>query len=823
MSSTGLNEVFNHIQTYCKTISGQQSLQDLKPFENPQKAKKHVQKVLDLKNLITKEGFNFSLLGLDAGLNWLRKVKKNQTLQILELSDIRLFLEDIFDLRALFKNYTHYKVVENYLNRLIDPEDILSYIQIVVSNTGEINSDASEDLYKMFQDKKNLNQQVQNLLKKIVKDQDLENILQDRFVTTREGRMVLPVISGMRHDFQGIIHDSSQSKQTVFMEPQEVVPVNNKISELESKIQAEIEKILREISHFIFLKFEQLEKAYETLVEIDALYAMGYFASLADLKDFTWSEEPKMYLPDLKHPMLQVESLEKELEKKKLSSSLAPTGERSSPSVGLAGTFPSAGGSQANAPSTASGGIVGNTVELDAKNRILLLSGPNAGGKTVLLKAIGLACQMATYGLPICSLDSAELPYIKQVFVSLGDEQNLEENLSSFGGHLVKLNEASKLKGYETLILIDEICGTTEAQEGSALARAFIEEFRSNSVFAVITSHLAPLRSHWSDGVINGSMQYSPETQAPTYTFIMGLAGESMALPTARRYGVSPTIIQRALSHLTPEAQKKFSGLEEIETLKSKLIDLQSQYQIKLKDIEKREQQIALEKAKLDELKTVKLTEDLNEYQKKIEDLIKYDSIKSNFENKKNLEAIKQQMPKILKYKNQGETEITQENFETKFPPGTAVFVKSLNRKGVVQSKINSKGEVTVLSESMRVQIKFTDILPLANSGANVKNKIIPSVTSSQSGSATAHDMTQKTIDLRGQSVDEALDTLDLELDQAVQRGLLKLKIIHGHGDQDKLKKSIRTFLSRNTFIKSWLSGKAYNESDGVTIAEILS
>lgn len=789
MSSIGLNEVLKQIQSYCKTISGQQRVQDLQPFETAQKASKQVERILQVKKLISVEGFNFNFLGVDSCSNWLRKVKKNQTLQILELNDIRLFLEDVQDLRVLFAHHTKYKVIEDYLKYLYNPEEVLSYIHVVISPTGEINSDASEDLFKMFQEKKNLNQQVQNLLKKIVKDQDLENILQDRFVTTREGRLVLPVISGMRHDFQGIIHDSSNSKQTVFMEPKEVVPVNNKISELEVKIQAEIERILREISHFISSKYSELEKAFETLVEIDALYAKSYFATLADLRNFTWSTDPKIYLPELKHPMLVIE-------KSQATSADA-----------LAGT-----------PSP-SGGIVGNTVELDVKNRILILSGPNAGGKTVLLKAIGLACQMATYGLPICTLDSAELPFIKNVFVSLGDEQNLEENLSSFGGHLVKLNQAAQLKGFENLLLIDEICGTTEAQEGSALARAFIEEFKANNVFAVITSHLAPLRSHWSEGVINGSMQYSPETQAPSYTFIMGLAGESMALPTARRYGVNPEIIQRALSHLTPEAQKKFSGLEEIESLKSRLIELQSQYQIKLKDIEKREHQIAIDRAKIEEIKSVKLNEDLTDYQKKIEDLIKYDAIKANFANKKNLEAIKQQMPKIIKFKNDEATEITRDNFESKFPPGTAVFVKSLNRKGVVQSKINSKGEVTVLSESMRIQINYTDILPNAGSNSQAKNKIIPTT----SGSASTHDMTQKTVDLRGQSVDEALDQLDLELDQAVQRGLLKLKIIHGHGEQDKLKKSIRTFLSRNTFIKSWLSGKAYNESDGVTIAEILS
>lgn len=779
MTSIGLSEIFNTIQTYCKSIAGQDYVKNLKPLQDPHSAKTQVLRILEFKKLINREGFNFNLLGLDTGPNWLRKVKKNQTLQISELNDIRLFLEDIDDLRTLFQGYKDdYKTIQEFLARLLDPKDILSYIQVVISPSGEINSDASEDLYKLFQDKKNLNLQVQNLLKKIVKDKELENVLQDRFVTTREGRMVLPIISGMRHDFQGIIHDSSNSRQTVFMEPQEVVPVNNKISELELKIQAEIEKILREISHFIFLKFNDLEKSYIALVEIDALYALGFFASVADLSEFQWNENNEINLPDLKHPLLKIELKDK---------------------------------------------VIGNTVELNSKNRILILSGPNAGGKTVLLKSIGLACQMATYGLPIASLNSASLPFIPHIFISLGDEQNLEENLSSFGGHLLKLNEAAQLKGFENLILIDEICGTTEAQEGSALARAFIEEFKDNKVFAVITSHLAPLRSHWGEGVINGSMQYDAVTQAPSYTFIMGLAGESMALPTAKRYGVSQTLIDRALTHLSPEAQKKFSGLEEIENLKTRLVDLQKHYQTKLKDIEKREQKIAQEKAKLEEMKSISLAEDLNNYQKKIEELIKYEKIKSNFENKKNLESIKQQMPSIVKYKTEDSTEITRDNFESKFPAGTAVFVKSLNRKGVVQSKINSKGEVTVLSESMRIQIPYTEILPASGISSSPKTKIIPSNVNHITGSSTVQDSTQKTVDLRGKSIDEALDLLDLELDQAVQRGILKLKIIHGHGDQDKLKKAVRTFLSRNTFIKSWLSGKAYNESDGVTIAEVLS
>ncbi len=771
MNTTELSKVLIHIQSYCKTVVGQEAVKNLKVFTNPKKAKQHAKDVLDLKKLISLEGLSFELTGLDLSLNWLRKVKKNQVLQPLDLNDIRLFLEDIVHLKQIFLNNKNVPIIDYFLDTLIEAEEILAYINVVISPVSEINSDASEELYKFFQDKKNLNMQVQNLLKKIVKDQNLENILQDRFVTTREGRLVLPVISGMRHDFSGIIHDSSQSKQTVFMEPQEVVPVNNKVSELEIKIQAEIEKILREISKFIHLRFDELESSFETLIQIDKMYALGFFASHAELNSFNWSLDDTIYLPDLKHPMLSLEIED----------------------------------------------IVGNTIELNRKNRILVLSGPNAGGKTVLLKSIGLACQMATYGLPIASTESAELPFIHEVFLSLGDEQNLEENLSSFGGHLIKLNQAAKLKGLHTLILVDEICGTTEAQEGSALARAFIEEFKSNEVFAVITSHLAPLRSNWGEGVINGSMQYDPKTQSPSYTFIMGLAGESMAIPTAKRYGVDEKIMKAALSYLTPEAQKKFSGLEEIENLKNKLIQLQKQYQEKLKDLEKREIVIKNDQAKLEELKSTGLAEDLNDYQKKIEDLIKYEKIKSNFENKKNLDAIKQQMPTIVKYKLEDNPEVNPENFAIKFPAGTSVFIKSLNRKGIVQSKANSKGEVTVLSESMRIQVPYTDILPGTGQSSSNKLKQV------KSSLPTSHDLTQKDIDLRGKTVDEALDELDMALDQAVQSGLLKLKIIHGHGDQDRLKKSVRTFLSRNTFIKSWLSGKAFNQSDGVTIAEILS
>ena len=772
----GEHEIFSNIKSYCLSAAAQDSIDQFKPL-SPTKATQRCLEILAYKKAIEKESFKIELNGIDAAQIWLRKVKKNQSLSISDLKDIRTLLYDIEYIQQKFSQI-HSKELLQKKPKFSDPQDMLSYINHVISPSGEINIDASKTLYDFFQEKKSLSTQVQKLLNQIVKNQNLEKILQDRFVTTREGRLVLPIISGMRHDFEGIIHDFSQSKQTVFMEPTQAISSNNKISELEIKIQKEIEKILRELSQYIHSEYNHLEKNLSQLIHVDTFYALGYFASLTHLQSFHWSESPKISLLDLKHPLLQMELQEK---------------------------------------------VVSNTVELDTNQSVLILSGPNAGGKTVLLKSIGLACLMASYGLPICADPQSKMSPFKNIFVSLGDEQNLEENLSSFGGHLKKLNAATQLKGPDQLILIDEICGTTEAQEGSALARAFIEEFQIQKVFAVITSHLAPLKTHWKQGVINGSMQYDLQNQSPNYTFIMGFAGESLALQTARRYGVNEGLLKRALEHLTPESQRRFSGLEEIQKIKQKLIDLQRDYQDKKSELLKREHKIFQREKEFEKLKDKGLDKELLKYQKTIEEFIKFEKLKSSFENQKKLKEIKEKLPQIVKFSSShlDDSFSSASQFESQCPPGTSVTIRGLNKKGIVQGKLNTRGEVPVLSNSMRISVHFSKLLPSPGSSSTT-SKVFFKKTSPSKTSHPMNNISEKTLDVRGQTVTEALDILEAQLDQTLQHKISKLKIIHGHGESDRLKKSIRTFLSRNTFVKSWFSGQAYNESDGVTIVEVL-
>ncbi len=780
MNELDWQELLLHIESQCLTDRGKDWLGSQKAFDTKEAASQRQQEILQFIATVESASLTLRLHGLDLVQTWLRRVEKNQVLNLLDLKDLRLFLEDLTDILEQLPQVEHLPYFTALQSQLLNPDSLLTYINIVLSENGEIRSDASETLFKLFNEKKSLQSQVKNILNKIVKDQDLEGILQDRFVTTREGRWVLPVISGMRHDFGGIIHDSSQSKQTVFMEPQTAIPVNNKISEVELKIQAEIERILKELSEHIHREFKSIHASYLLLQELDGLHAIALFAAKAELKEFKWSENnTELFLPECRNPLLVIES----------------------PNV------------------------VANGVELNTRHRILILSGPNAGGKTVLLKSIGLACEMARWGWPVCTQGTAIIPFFNNIFISIGDEQDIEASLSSFGGHLKKLNHATSLKGPDQLLLIDEICGATEAQEGAALARAFIEEYRQNEVFGVITSHLAPLRSHWQEGVINGSMQYDPHKSQPTFRFVMGLAGESLAIPTAKRYGVSEHIIQRATGYLTPEAQKKFSGLEEIENTKAQLIELQAEYKHKLQEVKQTEDRLQRARQEFESDKKTFFKDNLNEYQKQLEDLIKFDEIKSKFDNIKNLEKLKSTLPNVVKYSSPTPEDggLTPENFEKKCPPGTSVFVKSLKKQAIVQGKPNSKQEVPVLSQSMHIQVPISDIV--LGSGGNSSS---PSKTSLQGpGARVSYSRkesleTERTVDLRGKTIDEALDILEEEVDRAVSHQLLKLKIIHGHGTQDRLKKSVRTYLSRNTFVKGWLSGRAYNESDGVTIAELL-
>ena len=464
--------------------------------------------------------------------------------------------------------------------------------------------------------------------------------------------------------------------------------------------------------------------------------------------------------------------------------------------------------------------VVPNSVKLGGEKRILLLSGPNAGGKTVLLKSVGLAVQMARCGLPICAEAGSVISFSHDVFVAVGDSQSVDDKLSTFAAHLKILDRATHSKGTDKLLLIDEICGSTDPEEGSALARSFIESYSKNGVFAVITSHLSPLKVGWGpdSGVVNGSLEYNSETGQPTYQFFMGIPGQSMALQTARRVGVDPAILDRAVEYLSPETKLQHKHLNEIEKMKDELLEqrrslfdeLKIARESKRKYLElvalfKKERDLWMEKA-------IKKTE------KKIEDMIDHASVSDIFRRHEKLQQIKQELPEVVKASTQAGKRPkmeTAEDFEKIYPPGSVVFIPSVGHDGVIQGKANSKGEIPVLSHSMRLFIPWQQL----KSPQSMQNPTQAIVRRSSGVTVTLQD-TERVVDVRGKNAEDAIAQLEMQLDAAALNGEDRIKIVHGHGTEI-LKRAIRAHLSRSVYVKKWKAGSPETGGDGVTWAEL--
>ena len=710
---------------------------------------------------------------LDLFSTWYQRLKREAVLTTLELRDVRRFCIEIVALNEVLKQASG-PWVENLNARLMEAQAPLSFIDQIMTPSGEIRTDASEALYNLYREKNSQTKSLQNTLDRLIKQHDMEPVLQDRYVTNREGRWVIPVKSGMQGFFPGIIHASSASKQTVFMEPDEVIPMNNRLRQIEVEIDEEIERLLVQLSMYLETQTPDFHRSQEALLEADVRFAQAKLAEALDAAPIEFSTD-RLELNDVRHPLLVLKNES----------------------------------------------VIPNTVKLGNDKHILLLSGPNAGGKTVLLKSVGLAAQMARCGLLVCANAGSRIPFFRELFVAVGDAQSVDAALSTFAAHLKVLNQAAKANGSDKLILIDEIAGSTDPEEGSALARAFIEVYARNRVFGVITSHLGPLKVGWNQesGVINGSLEYSTASGLPTYHFFMGVPGQSLALQTAKRVGVDNAIIDRALNHLTPETKAQHQHLSDIETMKEELQDLRTQLYNELKSTResKRKYQdlVQLFKKERDQWmeKTVRKAE------KKIDDLIDVANVTDIFRRHEKLQQIKHELPEVVKA--QPATGIkrpkleTAEDFEKIYSPGSVVFIPSVGQEGVIQGKANSKGEIPVLSHSMRLYIPWQQL----KAPQSMQNPTQAIFRRSSGVTVTLQD-TERNIDVRGKTVEDAVGLLETQLDAAALAGEDRVKIIHGHGTE-VLKRAVRAHLSRSIYVKKWKAANAETGGDGVTWAEL--
>lgn len=766
------DEIVLKIQNYATSEVTKNNLSKIEPLSTITAAENSFYEI-ECASALLHAGVRPHMESLDLFEVWYSRLRKNAVLKTIELKDVRHFCLEVVALKQTLKDHQTAWAKDTH-DLLFNAEEPLSAIDSLITPSCDIRMDASEKLYRLFKEKENTAKQIQSSLDRIIKDHDIEHMLQDKYITTREGRWVIPVKGGLKHYVPGVTHASSQSKQTVYIEPEVTIPLNNKLRQIELDIEEEIERLLIEISNYLYTLKNLFESAQNILLRTDIILSKAQLAVQLEAKPCRFVEE-KIELNELFHPLLKI-----------------------------SGKNP-----------------ITNTILLDTKKSILLLSGPNAGGKTILLKSIGLASQMARCGLPICASETSTLPFFQNIATNIGDAQSVDEDLSTFAAHLKKLDQAVSLQGYNNLILIDEICGSTDPEEGSALARAFINQYATNKVFAVITSHLSPLKVGWNkeDVVQNGSLEYDTKTGKPSYNFLSGIPGDSLAILTAKRVGVSDSIINKANDLLSPAAKKRLADLDEIENLKKDISLLQENYKKELKDLEKQKKQFEEKVALFEQQKEKELERTIKNAAKSIDEAISQVKAKETLEKHRKLQEIKYNMPEIVKAspsQNNNSMKLNSaEDFSQKFPPGTKIFVSSINQDGIIQSTPNSKGEVYVLSQSIRLQVHWSELKP-ALKFSNPTSQLVR-----KSGTSLVSLIDDdRTVDLRGKSVDQAISQLEIALDNASARNEDRLKVIHGHGTE-ALKKSIRGYLSRSIYVKKWKAGTQDSGGDGVTWVEL--
>lgn len=642
----------------------------------------------------------------------------------------------------------------------------------------KIKRNASAELKRLHNSLEYIRSNIKSAVAKLLSNPNFTNELRDNVYTHRNGRTVFQVKAESKNKVDGIVHDVSASGQTFFIEPKELTELHNRERETEILINSEIEKILRTFSEEIGKNAEEIIKTHNLTAELDFIFAKAKYSQKFDCVPAILSNTQEVELIDFKNPVLS-EVCDK---------------------------------------------VIPNDIILKNENRCEIITGSNTGGKTVILKTVGLAVLMAEAGMHIPCLRASLYPF-KKIFADIGDSQNIIQNLSTFSSHIKNLVEMVNNADKDTLILIDEICSGTDPSEGSAIAGAVLKDIVKKGSFAVITTHYSDLKTLGlsEEGFENGSVRFDAETLQPTYKFTQGMSGCSNAIAIAENLGLKADIISEAraiynngsgknieklskMENLWDETEKisakAKSDAEEAELLKDKLNkqleDIKKEKKKIIQDFKKRNQQII---------------DNFSEEMKTILKKLREDETRSNA-----MKSIRQSSlsRKFAQEKLEKEEELLKDEYKSVNPDelkkGNFVIIKNLNRAAEIISVCGKKAEVLMGSVKTTVSI---DKLAVYDK-KYVKSNPIKEIKKAELRKLEV----SYELDLRGYRYEEAMYEVERYLDNACAAGMPYVRIIHGHGT-GVLKKAIRDYLSNSPYVSKFRPGENAEGGDGVSIADL--
>ena len=662
---------------------------------------------------------------------------------------------------------------------------VSSEIRRCIASEEELNDDASPALFKIRRSMRQINDKVHAQLQTMVNG-SARTYLQDAVVTMRNGRYCIPVKAEHRGQIPGMIHDQSSTGSTLFVEPMAVIKLNNDLRELELKEEKEIEMILATLSARCGEETEALRDDLDLLTKLDFIFARAQLSRSMNGTQPDFNEEGRILIKKGRHPLL---------DKKK---------------------------------------VVPIDIQLGKDFELLIITGPNTGGKTVSLKTVGLFTLMGQAGLHIPAFDHSELSVFHEVFADIGDEQSIEQSLSTFSAHMTNTVSILKEADDRSLVLFDERGAGTDPTEGAALAIAILSNLHRRGSRVMATTHYSELKvfALSTPGVENGCCEFDVETLRPTYRLLIGVPGKSNAFAISQKLGLSQDIIEEAKTHLTKQDEDFEDLLADLEQKRVTIEQERDQINSYKEEIRELKQRLESKQEKLD-LSRDKILREANEQARNILQEAKdyADTTIRNFQkygkaagvSAKDMEKergkLREKMSTVdkkLSAKNAAPKKSHKQLTAKDLHIGDSIKVLSLNLKGTVSTLPDAKGNLFVQMGILRSQVNIRDLEKLDDTvitGGNFSKTGSGKIKMSKSASVSTE------INLLGKTVDEAIMELDKYLDDAYIAHLPSVRIVHGKGT-GALRKGVHNYLRRQKHVKSYRLGEFGEGDAGVTIVE---
>ena len=780
------NKILEKLSSYSHTYIGKDIIYDLKPSNDKEIVSRLLKETSEAVSLIERN--NTPPISDIANIDiYIKLLEASNALSAKALLEIVNILDMAYDLKEYFSDFIddiNYENLHMYFSNLYINSTISSKIRSSILDENTIADNASNTLAGIRRKERHIETDIKNKLTTILHSSTYSKYMQENLVTIRNDRYVIPVKAEYRSQVKGFVHDMSSSGSTVFIEPLPIFDLNNELNNLKNEEQSEIERILQTLSSLLFGFTNELKIDVQTIGKLDFIFAKAKYSNSINAITPIINDEKNINLINARHPLIE--------------------------------------------PSK----VVPSNINLGQEFSLLIITGPNTGGKTVTLKTTGLLSCMACSGLNIPASEGSSIYVFDEIFADIGDDQSISDSLSTFSSHMINIANIVNTATSQSLILVDELGSGTDPLEGANLAISILEYFKNNDILTIATTHYQELKRYAlvTDGAQNASVEFDIENLKPTYRLLLGIPGKSNAFAISEKLGLKKEIIDKASSLLSKQDI-------DIENLLKSIYDDKLAIEKEKEELEKNLNQVTLLKKNLQRDNSILEKQEkelINNAKIKARDILleakeEANTLISDMKKIENTSGAVAELNKLRNSLNESikNKSITNSNLEdvleitpierNLIQPGVKVYAVNLGQNAIVLSHISKSNEVQIQIGLIKtnVNIKYLE------KPRNIKNDTAKAEYLSSHAHVSKTKLANSELNVIGLTVNEALPLVDKFIDDCFLAKLQTARIVHGKGT-GKLRQAIQTHLKKHSHIKSYRTG-TYGEGEmGVTIIEII-